>query len=452
MAEIELSPQARRRLAVRLAFLTFAAVLLAAALIALAERSLGLGTRLDQGHHSWSYSPTGFRALYEVLVRLGFKVRRFQRSYASLSGAGPTTLPGGPDESVLVTLDPGLLTQFTRGENIFVEAENPRSLERWVEAGGRLVVTLPGRTLASVAGLEVVLDDEPESLGGAAGSGRIAEPILDALRGLPRTTPHALPARLRGYGPLDGLEAEVPALDAAAERALEPYLAPGAEGGVPLFEAGAGASPLVTLDEAPLVLEQRSGDGSVISVSTPLPFANAALRAHAEAVVVLFHHATDGGERTILLDEYAHGFTDRGGPLRWALETALFYPLATAIAAIALLGWLGAVRHGPPLADRAPPRRAKEELVLSLADLHRRGGHRQHALLAVSLGYEARLAALLGEHPGAPAAQLDGSLEPEAAAAPLDDRGLLAEGRRLHGEYRRRKETLMGTTDRRGRG
>ena len=154
-------------------------------------------------------------------------------------------------------------------------------------------------------------------------------------------------------------------------------------------------------------------------------------------MTTVLHHFSDGGRRQIFFDEFAHGFHRKSGLLRWARETALFYPLATALMGLFLAGWYGAVRFGPPRPERETPRRAKEEFVLSLGDMYRRGGHYGHALALIVEGYEAQLAKLLGTT----ADSFRSEIGPEPRATrftygdPTSEQEFFKESRRLHEQY-----------------
>jgi len=420
------------RLAVRTGLLALAACLVLALLLHLLEMSIGAPAILDRGHHTWSYAPTGFRAYHDVLLKLGYKVRRFQRTYASLPA---------PNESVLLTLDPRLLGMLLSEENWSLGVESPERIRNWLQAGGRLVATLPSRSLGSVAGMDLVVDADVNSFTQELGSGRAAAIYEAVLRGLPELEPRGLPGELRGYDLLEGTRAEIQAFEGPMARSLRPYLGGGVEQAVPLFASAGSATPVLTLSEAPLALRSSSGDGESIAVATALPFSNGALRHTAVlgASVRLADAVSDGGTRWIYFDEHVHGFTDRGGIFRWVTGTALFFPVVTLLLGVLLLGWRGAVRAGPPRPIRATPRRAREELVLSLADMHRRGRHLAHSLAAVRSGYDARIAAHLGTEtvPGAQPAR-----ERKALVVPADESALLLEGSKLHRDYRARKEAL----------
>ena len=454
----------------RLVLIGIAVVLCLAAIL----RGLQSTIRLDDdsgAHHSWSYSTTGFLALYEALERLGYRVERLTKSYGAL--------PDPAEDAVLISLDPDDLSRSFE-ENVALEDSHPERLARWVEAGGRVVVTLPGRVVYRWRGVEIVLRDGivPDVFGLDVEGDLRRRSFAKLLDGLPPGGSAGTDGRLRGEGPLAGSERELEPLDRTFSRALAPYLEPDRDGEnaagdgspvleaprleLPIFElpeatgAAAGAVedgaflPLVSLDDDPLVLERSLGKGSVICVASPFFFANAALHldAVAQAAIELLHHASDGGRRRIIFDEYTHNFIRRGGALRWVRETALVFPLATVLFAICLLAWYGAFRFGPPAPVREVTRRAKEEFVLSLGELHRRAGHRLFALQLIARGYTAHIDALLGRSGRSRATRAGGGFEVDFEDGldrePPDDAELLRRGRALHARYVHDLELVTG--------
>ncbi|MBI2568876.1 MAG: hypothetical protein HYV63_17795 [Candidatus Schekmanbacteria bacterium] len=147
----------------------------------------------------------------------------------------------------------------------------------------------------------------------------------------------------------------------------------------------AGMDALVQIGGRPVVLRRHSGAGEVWLVSTPYPFTNLGLfagetGAFAAAIVSA---ASESGRRAVLFDEYAHGYWTRRGKMHWLTSTELRFALMGPLLVTLVLGWRGAIRRGPPRQQRLMPRRAKEEYVVSLADLAVRAG--RHHLAAAWL-------------------------------------------------------------------
>ena len=109
---------------------------------------------------SWSYRPTGFRALHDVLGRLDYRCERWLRSYASLPE---------PSTTVLLSLGPDPRSRFLRGGDLALEEDNAKHLRKWVEEGGVVLLGLPGRREVSVRGVPVVADQALAELDGLDG-------------------------------------------------------------------------------------------------------------------------------------------------------------------------------------------------------------------------------------------------------------------------------------------
>ncbi len=392
----------------------------------------------QSGHNSWSYGTRGFRALYEALEKLGYRVERFRRTYHGLPPA---------EGSVLLSLDPGNL-QAAIQARMNAQTEDPTSLLRsWVESGGCLIITRPSRRLLSYGGFEIsVGSDADNGDSGATGGAPEDGTLFPAPSGIPHPLWEDLPrvkaqpfqGTMRTRSPLESFSAEFPALSPGQARALGVYLVGENADSIELFDS-APASALVAVGDGALALHYEVGEGDIICFSSALPFANAALKwtPATEVVTTVLHHFSDGGRRQIYFDEFTHGFYRKSGLLRWARETALFYPLATALMGLFLAGWYGAVRFGPPRPERETPRRAKEEFVLSLGDMYRRGGHYGHALALIVEGYEAHLAKLLGTTADSFTREI--GPEPQATrftyGVPTSEQEFFKESRRLHEQY-----------------
>ncbi len=84
---------------------------------------------------------------------------------------------------------------------------------------------------------------------------------------------------------------------------------------------------------------------------------------------------------------------ERRGLGRWVAGTTLRYPVLAVLLLALVLAWRGAVPARPPAAARTVPRRAKEEFVLSLADIKLRAGRHRAAARALIEAHRARLEA-----------------------------------------------------------
>jgi len=336
--------------------------------------------RTQEAGNSFGVRPEGFRGALEVLGRLGYDTRRWMRSYAALHDEGP---------AVLLLLDPMPLRE--RPDEVLLEALVAR-LEAWVEAGGVLVYAPPGRRVLSILGRDIFQEaDSPWALVETS-AGHLDQLLRDRLlAGLPAVEHSPPEGTLDGDGPLDGLRAVLHRLPERVERGVLAYLAHGEAEGARLetFEEPEPDSPWSAWARRdgtqPLVLARRVGAGRVVAFSSAYCFANAALRhaGTARLVAETVAEASERGALPVYFDEYAHGLLEGRDVTRWVSDTPLGRVLATVVLGIAGLAWFGMVRFGPPRDPRPVPRRAREEFVLSLADLYQR--ERRHAMAARSV-------------------------------------------------------------------
>lgn len=416
-------------------------------LLALVGEALAPGAADRQpGRNSWSYDARGFRAFYEVLETLGYRLERFRRTYRALP-------PG--EESVLLAIDPGSLEAILQARSI-PEYDDPGALVReWVEGGGRLVITRPGDWQLNYGGFDVRLeggddlfDVEREEAEDTESDGTLRSLLED----LPGAVPRSLPSTVETRSPLEELTGTLPRLLPGQARALGVYMSGEASDSIDVFEGvPADAEELVSAGGEALAFEYTVGKGRIVCVSTAFPFTNGALKwtPSVEVLTELLHHVSERGRRRILFDEFTHGFYRRSGLLRWARETALFYPLATILISVLIAAWYGAVRFGPVRSERELSRRAREEYVLSLGDMYRRGRHYDHVLALVVEAYETRLSRLVGSESSGSDVETRRAIDTTSLArrAVSTEEEFLREARRLHQEYITLVHAVRGKED-----
>ncbi|MCO5165512.1 MAG: DUF4350 domain-containing protein [Planctomycetes bacterium] len=405
--EAEAARRAQRGLALRLGL----AALLAIALGLLVDAATS-PTDAAVGRRSWA-SPRadGFRACADLAARLGHRVTRRRASWGQLPA---------PGEHVLVVADPRP-TGMWAAERAELDRSQLGALARWVEAGGRLVLTPGGRS-------RVALVDLP--LGAHEGQEELVEGVLKALGwDLPGRAPAPLVGPLEADPPLPLAPGALAPLEPSGEllaaawltwRGRPLSLADGRAGPaeLPVFvDVEDGFHPRVTRGGRPFVLERDHGRGRVWLLASAYPLTGLALAEGGAAPLVagLLHEATEGQRRALLLDERAQGFSERRGLLGPLAASGFGAPLL-ALAGVALLvAWRGAVRDGPPRPSRGVPRRAKEEFVVALGDLTRQAGHHRAAGRWLVEAWRDRLP------PGADPAELE-----LAARRPAEDDASLA--------------------------
>lgn len=401
----------------------------------------------ERDRNSWSYEARGFRAFYEVLERLGYRVDRFRRTYRALPPA---------DDSVLVAIDPGSLAAVFQAQSI-AEKKSPGKLVRdWVETGGRVVITLPGQWSFNYGGLEIRLEGGDRLSGDESdfADAEVRFTLRSLLEDLPDVAPRALPAPLETRPPLERVASALPGLTPGQARALAAYMSAEESDSIDVFESvPEDAEALISAAGEALALEYTVGEGRIVFLSTAFPFSNGALKwtPSAEALTALLYHVSDRGRRLVSFDEFTHGFYRKSGLLRWARETALFYPLATVLLGLLLSAWYGAVRFGPVRSERETSRRAKEEFVLSLGDMYRRGRHYDRTLALVAEAYQTRFSRLVGSEPGGAGVETRRAIDRSTfdwttlAHRPVStEEEFLREARRLHHEYVTLVHTVRG--------
>lgn len=326
---------------------------------------------------SWGSSRAdGFRAASQLAANLGHRVVRQRDSWGQLPD---------PRAHALLVVDPRPTVAWAE-ESAAIDASQVRTLGRWVEAGGHLVLTPPGQ-------LRLALVELPMS---EQETGGLFFDVCQATGGPPPPLgPEPLAAPLVADPPLALDPGALLPLDARGQLLAAAWLT---WSGRPLVLAAPRVGPpeLATFDPAALlpgtrarvalgrralVAEREHGAGRVWLLSSAYPLTNQGL-AHGGAaplVAGLLHEVTDGGQRALVLDERAHGLAARRGVLGPVRAAGLGTPLVALLLVALLVAWRGAVREGAPRPGRAAPRRAKEEFVVALGDLARRAGQHDAA-------------------------------------------------------------------------
>ncbi|RMG15824.1 MAG: DUF4350 domain-containing protein [Planctomycetota bacterium] len=361
---------------------------------------------------TYSTRADGYGAVFELARRLGYRVERHLGSFGSL--------PRPPDDHALAVIDPLSTVALARVGQATLDAAQRRALFAWIEAGGRLLWVLPGRRALSALGVEVATgpsdDDADEDLAASllgapprvrwasvAGALRGRGPLKDLALHFPRPLPSDARRLAHSLRPLGGEDRLVRSVD-TAEQPL----------GIAVFAGPPGdARVLLELDGAPLAVERAFGRGRIVVVASPYPFTNLAISPRGGAARVaqrLLHVTSEEGRRELLFDEFTHGLRPQRSLFALLWESPVRLVVYAVSLLVGVLGWRGALRLGAARPERLVPRRAKEEFVVSLADLTERAGRARAAarwLLAARRGElpapaeDARLAALVERIEGA---------------------------------------------------
>jgi len=324
---------------------------------------------LTRDASSFGVGRDGYRLAYELLGELGYPVERF--------GHGAEALPA---EGALWVLEPGpaLLDAGPAGM---------RAVAEWVERGNVLLLGFGGerRDLATRLLRDIEerkleeFEDDLRDLEQRHDIEVIDEPLFpqgDSWEAL-----HALGIRgvehPGGRTPLDvgfddPVEVQSPLVDVSTLRAARN--APVLEG--PGLEAG---EVLAGTEDGPLVWRTELGEGQVVLVSDARLLCNWALSGadNAYLLVTLAEMPARGG--AILVEEFSHGYTPATSPVKLLLTPPALWitvQVVLVIGAVVLWRWR---RFGPALPAATGDRRSKAEHVSALADLHKRGHHRDSA-------------------------------------------------------------------------
>ena len=274
---------------------------------------------------SFSNAPDGTRALKLWLQALGSTVRD--------DSPDPFAVPGSAKLAFL--LEPS--TEVSAGEW--------QTLDKWVEAGGMLVLA-----------------------GDGLGTALATEHYSITVDYLPATAP-SVTAQLPLFAS--------PTLTGSPPAQPQAYLTAGRPDAAPLLAAG---TDLVALSFT-------LGQGRVIISAAPYAFTNAGLKesGNPELVLNLVSAAAPG---TVWFDEWHHGVRPGAadaagivGPEEWLRAT----PAGHALLFVAAMIFLALLLRGLPFGRPVPlpkdtARRAPLEYITAMANLHRRAGQRRAAL------------------------------------------------------------------------
>jgi hypothetical protein len=397
----ELARKARRRLAGSLALL--AAFLVA--LLLLINVLFGGGPPETNRRTSFSARADGFRGLFEVLSRLGYSSERHRLSYGRLPP---------PESAVLVIVDPLPAQVLAQVDQTRMDASQIRSLKSWIARGGRVLAGFPGSSVVSLLGFEVGPAREQDEDVWARVSGAESTDVLSGILDKALPSREWIPAAgsVSGSAQLAGFEGKWSTLPEGREMLAGAYLrrAGGREITRGIMEPGTGPveitgfnrqlpdglESMASLDDHPILASREEGKGEVWLLSSSYPFTNLGIAVGGTGpfLAAVADQVSDGGTRKLFFDEYVHGLWPRRGALGWVFQTSLLYPGLACLFLFSLLAWRGAIRLGPAMAERRLPRRAKEEFVMSLADIALRARRYRAAARWILEAYRSRLAVL----------------------------------------------------------
>jgi hypothetical protein len=317
----------------------------------------------------------GYRALVEILQELGVN--------ASRSVSPPQ--PDANDRKTLVLLDPN-------PRLVAVGPKYAQSMRKWIETGGRVVVT-PSTSNRDSSGTSEssANDDRPtdilQALGVddqvSVGTGADGNAEADFTDG--REAERDDDSSNNDWSPWNGQPAEPPrqtrvlltgSLEPLKEDIREIAL-PGDETSMLIAkpEDLAGsityANPDNKEDRHLLVAVLKRGAGEIVVVADPAIVSNE-LIARADNSVLAVHLLSPHGN-AVVFDEFYHGLAVRGNPFYLLTRPGFAAATVGLLAIVGTLAWRLAVFLGPPLDDPKATRRDIGEYVNAMAAFFSRG-------------------------------------------------------------------------------
>ncbi|MDP7112399.1 MAG: DUF4350 domain-containing protein, partial [Myxococcota bacterium] len=329
------------------------------------------GGDLTRDVSSYGVGREGYRLGFDLLESVGYDVDRFNHGVELL-----------PDGAALWLLDPGesMLDEGPAGMGGILE---------WVQRGNTLLLAMGGSEDKDWLRHHVLrqIDERRSETGTEAETGAETETeaeirsedrdellaprgtIYEALAVLGITDVRVHGSRTpMEVGFDDPMAVFGPLADVETLRAVRhaPFLS--GEG----LEAG---QVLVEAEQGPLVWRRSLGAGQLVLVTDGRLLCNWAVAAEDNGyLLVNLAHLTGDG-RTILVEEFSHGYASATSLPRLLLRPPAVFVLAQLLLLlVAAVAWR-ARRFGPALPVAAGDRRFKAEHVHALADLHRRGKH-----------------------------------------------------------------------------
>lgn len=351
-------------------------------------------SEIDPIRSSYSSGPTGLRAFYQLLEESGRPVRRWRENFQSLSKQA-----GG---AVLVCAGP---YQFERG---LPEADG-RELRKWVSAGGRALIV--SRHPLAQFGDPVIHsepasktpppDATPELLVDESSDRYIVQPT-ELTRGIRGLALSHLATRLRFYPPDEDEEAKSNNEGTAGpDNQPSPTPTPESE------EEGLNQflyAPVIHIgdDGGAILADFNYGKGRVIFLSDPFVIANNGISRGANLQLALNIVDALGREegaspRTIIFDEFHHGYFSRANPLvDYFKGTPMPWLIGHGLLVCLILVYTAGRRFARPLPLPTLDRHSPLEFVGSMANLQMVASARELAIENIYPRFKTALCRRLG--------------------------------------------------------
>ncbi len=322
------------------------------------------------GQDSFGTRSYGYRAIYEVLNELGIETRR------QFSPPSPD-----PNQSTIVMINPD--TALAAVEPTYLQ-----SLLPWVEAGGRLVVSLEVDPVFEIDSRQMTIDGsdlEFPTLFEALDLPELDILTIDAETGETDTSTaltsddmtleEIWEAGPEEPAPPHYIEIETAGSLEDSTDSLQTLAVHGDRFATLDCEA---ADPIGTIDYTDaddvrhtLAAEFRRGQGTIAVIADSALFSNGLLALADNSVLAARMYSPDG--EPIVVDEFYHGLGVRGNSL-YLLTRPGYAALALGLLLfVCLASWRSAVFLGPPLPDHVFQRRDIGEYIKAMGRFFSRG-------------------------------------------------------------------------------
>lgn len=342
---------------------------------------------------TYNAGATGVRALYDLLAESGRRVTRWRDSPHGL-----LNLKGSSAPSTFVVIGK------TR---VPFDEEEARSLLKWVETGGRLVIVdrRPDPRLLPRSDMWMVSTNALE-LPRSVNPGK-PEEMTVGVQPVPPSQPSALTLNIEAVQPsrfASGINISAEKPPPADEEPPPPPPAPSADEGEdyedyedydepppppvprPTVTPAESIQPNVTVNSSPapvahiesyqgaLLVDYPHGAGRIVVLSDPYMVANGGIRLADNLQLALNVITTGAGTSGVIaFDEYHQARNTSGNPLfAYFAGTPILWMVAQGVLIVLVLLWTGGRRFARPLPVPSVDRRSSLEFVGSMAELQQR--------------------------------------------------------------------------------
>ncbi len=343
---------------------------------------------------SYSTGPTGTRGLYQLLEESGRSIARLRESYHSLEKRSTNIM--------LIIVGP-----FQKDHSL--PSDEAQALQKWIARGGNALIVsrdpiqqFGGHDIHSeITNKNPEWEAPAEKLVDSNSDGFITQPteLTKDLRGLALSN---LAARMR-FSPAEHGRPE-------GEATKSPTPQPAKEKEQPLY------APVIHMgdEKGAILADFKYGEGRVVFLSDPFVIANNGILRGSNLTLALNlvnSLSAEESARTILFDEFHHGFHSESNPLvNYFRGTPMPWLLGQALLAGLLLAYTYGRRFARPLPLPRADRHSPLEFVGSMANLQRVAQARDLAIENIYPRFRSKVCRRLGLTSRAPVDEIISNL------------------------------------------